>query len=101
MSNRSRILGRFPQPAQKELTIIDRTASALEQLLRSNTTHWEVLTATDFTGDGNVKIFIKQLQKVANANDWSKMATLLHILTHLKHHARECEIHATLKEVLE
>ena len=48
-----------------------------------------------------MKNFIQKLQEVAIENDWSKMATLLHIRMHLKHNAREREIHATLKEVLE
>ena len=71
---------------------MDRPASALEQLLRSNPTHREVLKAPDFTGDGNLENFIQQLQEVAIGNNWSKMATLLHIGTHLKHNACECEI---------
>ena len=80
---------------------MNRPASALEQLLRSNTTHQKMLKAPEFTGDGNVEIFIQQLQEVAIANDWSKMATLLHIRAHLKHNAHECEIYATLMEVFE
>ena len=35
------------------------------------------------------------------ANEWSEMATLLHICTHLKDDARECGSYATLEEVFE
>lgn len=80
---------------------MDRLASALEQLSRPNTTHREVFKAPDFTGEGNVEDFIQQFEEVATANEWSKMATLLHIRTHLRDDARECGSHATLEEVLE
>ena len=80
---------------------MDRLASALEQLSRANTTHREVFKAPDFTGEGNVEDFIQQFEEVATANEWSKMATLLHIRTHLRDDARECGSHATLEEVLE
>ena len=45
--------------------------------------------------------FIQLFQKVAIANDMSKMATLPHIRTHLKDDAHKCGSHATLEEVLE
>ena len=79
---------------------MDRLASALEQLSRPNTTHREVFRAPDFTGEGNVEDFIQQFEEVATANEWSKMATLLHIRTHLRDDARECGSHATLERSL-
>ena len=45
--------------------------------------------------------FIQQFQEVAIANDWSGMATLLHIHTNLKDDVCRCGSHATLEEVLE
>ena len=67
---------------------MDRPASALDQLSRPNTTHRKVFKAPDFTGDGNVEDFIQQFEELAPANEWSKMATLLHIRTHLNDDAR-------------
>ena len=87
MSYRLRSLGRLSAPAQ-ELTVMDRPASALDQLSRPNTTRRKVFKAPDFTGDGNVEDFIQQFEELATANEWSKMATLLHIRTHLKDDAR-------------
>ena len=69
MSYRAGGLGRPPQPAQEDLTIMDKLASALERLssAQPSTTHQEVFKAPDFTGDGNVEDFIQQFQKVATA----------------------------------
>ena len=86
MSYRSRSLGRVPQPGQEDLTIMDRLASALERLssAQPSPARREVFKAPDFTGEGNVEDFVQQFQEVAMANEWSEMATLLHIRTHLK-----------------
>ena len=79
-----------------------RLASALERLssAQPSPARREVFKAPDFTGDGNVEDFIQQFQDVAMANEWSKMATLLHIRTHMKDDARECGSYGTLEEVL-
>ena len=91
------------QPGQEDLTIMDRLASALERLssAQPSPAQREVFKALDFTGEGNVEDFVQQFQKVAMANEWSEMATLLHIRTHLKDDARKCGSYATLEEVFE
>ena len=80
-----------------------RLASALERLssAQPSPAHREVFKAPDFTGEGNVEDFVQQFQEVAMANEWSEMATLLHIRTHLKDDARECGSYPTLEEVFE
>ena len=82
---------------------MDRLASALERLssAQPSPAHREIFEAPDFTGEGNVEDFVRQFQEVAAANEWSEMATLLHIRTHLKDDARECGSYATLEEVFE
>jgi hypothetical protein len=43
-----------------------------------------------FNGTGNVEIFIRQFTAVAEANQWSDDATLLHLQGALKDEARDC-----------
>ena len=70
---------------------MNRLARALKRLLSAqpSITHREAFKAPDFTGEGDIEDFIQQFQEVATANEWSKVATLLHIRTHLKDDDRE------------
>jgi hypothetical protein len=54
-----------------------------------------------FSGTGNVEIFISQFMDVAEANDWNRAATLLHLRGALKDEARDCGGADTAAEILE
>ena len=46
--------------------------------------------APKYSGVGNVEIYIRQFQDVANANGWGEEATLLHLRGALEEGARDC-----------
>ena len=43
-----------------------------------------------FGGEGDVELFIQQFQEVAGANEWTPIATLLHLRESLTERAQVC-----------
>ena len=80
---------------------MDKLANSLHKLSRAqtNTTPWATFKAPDFNSKEDVETFIQHFQEVAEANEWSNTAVLLHIRTHLQNDARGCGNHSTLEEV--
>ena len=55
--------------------------------------------APKYSGVGNVEVYIRQFQDVANANEWGEEATLLHLRGALEDGARDCGAAESVAEV--
>ena len=101
MSRRTRSLERLLSTEPEDFAVMDKLANALDKLSRAqtNTTPRAIFKAPDFNGKEDVETFIQHFQEVAEANEWSNTAALLHIRTHLQDDARSCGNHPTLEEV--
>ena len=99
MARRTRSLERLLATEPEDFAVMDKLANALDKLSRAqtNTTPRAIFKAPDFNGKEDVEAFILRFQEVAEANEWSNTAALLHIRTHLQDDARSCGNHSTLE----
>ena len=79
--------------------IMDRLIEALEGMGQRNDRRQRDFDTPVFTGKGDVELFIRQFTDVAEANDWSDMATLLHLRKALEKEARECSRGGDVRDV--
>ena len=76
-------MGREGQPE-----LLGRLAEVLEGLqVNQPRNHFKL---PRFRGDGDVELFIQHFQEVAEANNWSQIATLLHLRESLEDKAQTC-----------
>jgi hypothetical protein len=78
---------------------MDRLTEVLEQLATPRPPPRKDFKAPHFAGTGNVEVFIRQFSDVADANQWSNAATLLHLRESLDDEARDCGSAATIEEI--
>ena len=71
-------------------TELSRLTDMLAQALTRQQTPRETFKAPEFDGSSNVEDFIQQFTDVADANEWTPGAALLHLRNRLKEEAREC-----------
>ena len=81
--------------------IFNRMTDKFENLLRSHRTErTESLELHTYDGSGDVELFIQNFMKAAEANQWSSIATKLHLKESLKESAKECARHATADAIV-
>ena len=86
MARRTRSLERTAQPE-----VLDRLADVLEGIhLNQRNQPRNSFRPPLFKGDGDVELFIQQFQEVATANEWTPMATMLHLRESLEDKAQGC-----------
>ena len=89
MANRNRRARSLEREGPPE--VLDRLADILEgfQLEQRQQARHHFKPPT-YRGDGDVKLFIRQFQEVAEANNWNGIATLLHLRESLEDKAQAC-----------
>ena len=60
----------------------------------------EQFKAPQFNGEGDVELFIRHFTQVAEANEWTPVAALLHLRESLKDAAQECARHDTIEAII-
>ena len=86
MARRTRSLERDTQPA-----VLDRLADVLEGIhVNQRNQPRNSFKPPQFGGEGDVELFIQQFQEVAGANEWTPIATLLHLRESLTERAQAC-----------
>ena len=89
MANRTRRARSLERDAQPE--VLDRLADVLEGIhLNQRNQPRNQFKPPQFGGEGDVELFIRQFQEVAEANQWTRMATLLHLRECLTDKAQTC-----------
>ena len=89
MANRARRARSLEREAQPE--VLDRLADVLEGIhLNQRNQPRNQFKPPQFGGEGDVELFIRQFQEVAEANQWTRMATLLHLRESLTDKAQTC-----------
>ena len=75
---------------------------AITQALKlSNTGNWPEIRPPSFSGEGDLKLFIKQFEDVAEANGWTPKQRTLHIRSQLAGDAQGCGHGDSYEEILE
>ena len=79
--------------------VMDRLIEALEGMGQRNDRCHRDFDAPIFTGKGDVELFIRQFTDVPAANDWSNVATLLHLRKALEKEAGECSRGGDMRDI--
>ena len=89
MANRNRRARSLEREGPPE--VLDRLADILEgfQMEQRHQVRQHFKPPT-YRGDGDVELFIRQFQEVAEANNWNQIATLLHLRESLEDKAQTC-----------
>lgn len=69
---------------------LDRLADVLERMMAEPRTARTPFKTPQFNGAGDVEYFINQFHSVAEANEWERGATLIHLREALQEGARDC-----------
>ena len=86
MARRTRSLERGTQPE-----VLDRLADVLEGIhINQRNQPRNSFKPPQYRGEGDVELFIQQFQEVAEANEWTPVATLLHLRESLTEKAQAC-----------
>ena len=79
----------------------NRMTDMFENLLRSHRTErTDSFKPPTYDGSGDVELFIQNFMEVAEANQWSSIATKLHLKESLKESAKECARYATTDAIV-
>ena len=82
-----------------DAAMMDRLTEAIERMGQNNDRRHRDFEAPTFNGKGDVELFIRQFTDVAETNDWSAMATLLHLRRALQDGANECSRSRDVRDI--